>query len=115
MSTAYRCTSCGRTVPAAATCPRCGAAQPQFAEDLARIERSIAEMKAREVALAKEQKQMASDLQAAIFQRDILSTGGAAGRRGPAPRISVRRRAGRRPPTADHAAAPPRFPRQTPP
>lgn len=115
MSTAYRCTSCGRTVPAAATCPRCGAAQPQFAEDLARIERSIAEMKAREVALAKEQKQMASDLQAAIFQRDILSTGGAAGRRGPAPRISVRRRAGRRPPTADRTAAPPRFPRQTPP
>ncbi|WFE24951.1 permease [Solwaraspora sp. WMMD791] len=114
MSTAYRCTSCGRTVPAAATCSRCGAAQPQFAEDLARIERSIAEMKAREVALAKEQKQMAADLQAAIFQRDILSTGGAAGRRGPAPRISVRRRAGRRPPTAEAGAAPPRFPRQTP-
>ncbi|MFV2019829.1 SCO7613 C-terminal domain-containing membrane protein [Micromonospora sp. LOL_023] len=114
MSTAYRCTTCGRTVPAAATCSRCGAAQPQFADDLARIERSIADMKAREVALAKQQKQMASDLQAAIFQRDILATGGAAGRRGPAPRISVRRRAGSRPPTADRTTAPPRFPRQTP-
>ncbi|WJK32506.1 permease [Solwaraspora sp. WMMA2065] len=114
MSTPYRCASCGRTVPAAATCPRCGAEQPQFAEDLARIERSIAEMKARELSLAKEQKQTASDLQAAIFQRDILSTGGAAGRRGPGPRVSVRRRAGRRPPTADQGTAPPRFPRQSP-
>ncbi|MFY1636069.1 SCO7613 C-terminal domain-containing membrane protein [Solwaraspora sp. WMMB335] len=117
MSTAYRCTSCGRTVPAAATCPRCGAAQPQFADDLARIERSIADMKARDVALAKEQKKIASDIQAAIFQRDILSTGGAAGRRGPGgrPKLLVRRRADRRPPTAEPGTAPPRFPRQAPP
>ncbi|MFD1321579.1 permease, partial [Micromonospora sonneratiae] len=99
MST-YQCSSCGRNFEAAPNCPQCGAEQRAWVEDLARIERSIAEMKAREAAIGAEQRQIAAQMQAAIFQRDILAHAGEERvRRVARPRRILRRRADRRPPT----------------
>ncbi|MCW3839824.1 permease [Micromonospora yasonensis] len=112
----FRCASCGREIKPAVTCPHCGADQPQWAEHLADIERSIAEMKARDAEIAREQRQIAAKMQAALFQRDILAHAGEERiKRAARPRRVLRRRPGRRPPTAT-TGAPPRVPRQgTPP
>ncbi|MDG4828674.1 permease [Solwaraspora sp. WMMD1047] len=118
-----KCSSCGRTMSAGPRCPRCGAEQTDWQDDLARIERSIAEMKARDVAIAKEQKQIAAKMQAALFQRDILAHANEQRRKqATKPRRVLRRRAGQRPPTAGApgattpgappGTAPPRVPRQ---
>ncbi|MGK5738423.1 SCO7613 C-terminal domain-containing membrane protein [Micromonospora sp. URMC 103] len=112
----FQCSSCGREIKPAVRCPHCGADQPQWVEHLAEIERSIAEMKARDAAIAREQRQIAAKMQAALFQRDILSHAGEERlKQATRPRRVLRRRAGRRPPTAA-TGAPPRVPRQgTPP
>ncbi|MFI2714467.1 SCO7613 C-terminal domain-containing membrane protein [Micromonospora sp. NPDC018662] len=112
----FRCASCGREIKPAAVCPHCGAEQPQWAEHLADIERSIAEMKARDAEIAREQRQIAAKMQAALFQRDILAHAGEERvKQATRPRRVLRRRPGRRPPTAA-TGAPPRVPRQgTPP
>ncbi|TCB99895.1 permease [Micromonospora zingiberis] len=126
----FQCSSCGREIKPAVRCPRCGAHQPQWAEHLAEIERSIAEMKAREAAIASEQRQLASKMQAAIFQRDTLAHAGNAGegrsKQTARPRRVLRRRPphqspgnGTAPPVrstpADSAPPPPpRVPRQSP-
>ena len=48
--------------------------QPEsYDDDLARIDASIAELKVRDMAAAKERTQIASKIQAAQFQRDILA------------------------------------------
>lgn len=108
----FECSSCGRKIEAAPRCPHCGAEQGAWAEELARIERSIAEMKARDVEIAKEQKQIASHLQAALFQRDILAHASEERlKQASRPRRVLRRRAGRRQPTAE-PGPPPRIPRQ---
>ncbi|MBM0237939.1 hypothetical protein JNW88_13690, partial [Micromonospora sp. ATA32] len=72
----FQCSSCGREIKPAAHCPHCGADQPQWVEHLAEIERSIAEMKARDAEIAREQRQIAAKMQAALFQRDILAHAG---------------------------------------
>ncbi|MGC4903299.1 SCO7613 C-terminal domain-containing membrane protein [Micromonospora echinospora] len=112
----FRCPSCGQDIKPAVVCPHCGAHQPQWAEHLADIERSIAEMKARDAEIAREQRQIAAKMQAALFQRDILAHAGEERmRQATRPRRVLRRRPGRRPPTAA-TGAPPRVPRQgTPP
>ncbi|MFE9688752.1 SCO7613 C-terminal domain-containing membrane protein [Micromonospora sp. NPDC005806] len=112
----FRCASCGQEIKPAVICPHCGADQPQWAEHLADIERSIAEMKARDAEIAREQRQIAAKMQAALFQRDILAHAGEERiKQTSRPRRVLRRRAGRRPPTAT-TGAPPRVPRQgTPP
>ncbi|MET8906872.1 permease [Micromonospora sp. NPDC004551] len=112
----FRCASCGREIKPAVVCPHCGADQPQWAEHLADIERSIAEMKARDAEIAREQRQIAAKMQAALFQRDILAHAGEERiKQATRPRRVLRRRPGRRPPTAT-TGAPPRVPRQgTPP
>ncbi|MDO3701118.1 permease [Micromonospora sp. C28SCA-DRY-2] len=112
----FQCSSCGREIKPAVRCPHCGAEQPQWIEHLAEIERSIAEMKAREAAIASEQRQIAAKMQAALFQRDILAHAGEERlKQATRPRRVLRRRPGRRPPTAT-TGAPPRVPRQgTPP
>jgi hypothetical protein len=69
----FKCSSCGRQIQPAPQCPYCGAHQGQWADELARIERSIAEIKADDIRIAKEAKLNAQKLQAAQFQRDILS------------------------------------------
>ncbi|SDY72706.1 Predicted membrane protein [Micromonospora pattaloongensis] len=110
----YPCTVCGRDMPPAARCPYCGAEQGEFADELAAVERSIAEMKARDVAIANEQKTLAAKLQAAVFQRDILAHANAERlRRANRPRMTLRRRVGRRPPTAGRPG-PPRARRPAP-
>ncbi|GIJ41109.1 zinc ribbon domain-containing protein [Micromonospora andamanensis] len=126
----FQCPSCGREIKPAVRCPHCGAHQPQWAEHLAEIERSIAELKAREAAIAREQRQLAAKMQAALFQRDILSHAGSQGderiRQASRPRRVLRRRPPRRPssdgaspprdgavpPPRDGAFPPPRVPRQ---
>ncbi|MFU8849633.1 SCO7613 C-terminal domain-containing membrane protein [Micromonospora sp. SL1-18] len=112
----FRCASCGREIKPAVVCPHCGADQPQRADHLAEIERSIAEMKARDAEIAREQRQIAAKMQAALFQRDILAHADERRQKqGTRPRRVLRRRPTRRPPTAS-AGAPPRVPRQgTPP
>ncbi|MFY1700522.1 SCO7613 C-terminal domain-containing membrane protein [Micromonospora sp. WMMA1923] len=91
----FQCSSCGREIKAAAHCPHCGADQPQWAGHLAEVERSIAEMKAREAAIAAEQRQIAQKMQAALFQRDILAHAGEQpGKQGVRPRRVRRGRAG---------------------
>ncbi|MFC0508098.1 SCO7613 C-terminal domain-containing membrane protein [Micromonospora costi] len=112
----FQCSSCGREIKPAVRCPHCGADQPQWVEHLAEIERSIAEMKARDAAIAREQRQIAAKMQAALFQRDILAHAGEERlKQATRPRRVLRRRPGRRPPTAT-TGAPPRVPRQgTPP
>ncbi|MFI7282128.1 SCO7613 C-terminal domain-containing membrane protein [Micromonospora chersina] len=108
----FRCASCGREIKPAVVCPHCGADQPQWAEHLAEIERSIAEMKARDAEIAREQRQIAAKMQAALFQRDILAHAGEERiKQATRPRRVLRRRPGRRPPTAT-TGAPPRVPRQ---
>ncbi|KAB1900615.1 hypothetical protein F8279_29425, partial [Micromonospora sp. AMSO1212t] len=97
----FRCASCGQDIKPAVVCPQCGAHQPQWAEHLADIERSIAEMKARDAEIAREQRQIAAKMQAALFQRDILAHAGEERiRQATRPRRVLRRRPGRRPPTA---------------
>ncbi|MFR9779333.1 SCO7613 C-terminal domain-containing membrane protein [Micromonospora sp. MS34] len=108
----FRCASCGREIKPAVTCPHCGADQPQWTEHLAEIERSIAEMKARDAEIAREQRQIAAKMQAALFQRDILAHAGEERvKQATRPRRVLRRRPRRRPPTAT-TGAPPRVPRQ---
>ncbi|MET8348881.1 permease [Micromonospora sp. NPDC005206] len=112
----FQCSSCGREIKPAVRCPHCGADQAQWVEHLADIERSIAEMKARDAAIAREQRQIAAKMQAALFQRDILAHAGEERvKQATRPRRVLRRRPSRRPPTAA-TGAPPRVPRQgTPP
>ncbi|MBO4206186.1 SCO7613 C-terminal domain-containing membrane protein [Micromonospora echinofusca] len=108
----YQCSSCGRETTPAVRCPHCGAEQGPRAEDIAQIERSIAEMKAREAAIASEQRQIAAKMQAALFQRDILAHANAEKiKQSTRPRRVLRRRIGQRPPTAG-TGGPPRVPRQ---
>jgi hypothetical protein len=66
------CSSCGRPVNPAVKCPYCGAENP-LDDELTRIEQSIADIKIRDMAIAKERAQLASKMQAALFQRDILA------------------------------------------
>lgn len=108
----YQCSSCGRELKPAARCPHCGAQQPQRLEHLAEIERSIAEMKARDAEIAGEQRKIAAKMQAALFQRDILAHAGEENvKQATRPRRVLRRRPDRRPPTAP-PGTPPRVPRQ---
>ncbi|MET8370245.1 permease [Micromonospora profundi] len=108
----FQCSSCGREIKPAVRCPHCGSDQPQWVEHLANVERSIAEMKARDAAIAREQRQIAAKMQAALFQRDILAHAGEERlKQATRPRRVLRRRPGRRPPTAT-TGAPPRVPRQ---
>jgi hypothetical protein len=79
---------------------------------VAQVQRSIAEMKAREAEIAREQRQIAQKMQAALFQRDVLAHAGEERLRQANRTRKVRlRRPGRRPPTAA-AGTPPRVPRQ---
>ncbi|WP_027659298.1 SCO7613 C-terminal domain-containing membrane protein [Salinispora fenicalii] len=108
----FQCSSCGRELKPAARCPHCGAQQPQRLEHLAEIERSIAEMKARDAEIAGEQRKIAAKMQAALFQRDILAHAGEEEvKQAARPRRVLRRRPDRRPPTAP-PGPPPRVPRQ---
>src|SRR3954454_8432232 len=73
-----------------------------YDEELARIDASIAELKVRDMAAAKERTQIAAKLQAAQFQRDILAHANAQKAKKPARRQRLRRR-----PATDEATAGP--------
>lgn len=108
----FQCSSCGRELNPAARCPHCGAQQPQRLEHLAKVERSIAEMKARDAEISGEQRKIAAKMQAALFQRDILAHADEENvKQATRPRRVLRRRPDRRSPTAP-PGTPPRVPRQ---
>jgi hypothetical protein len=66
------CSSCGRPVNPAVKCPYCGHVNA-LDDELTRIEQSIADIKVRDMEIAQERAQLASKMQAALFQRDILA------------------------------------------
>ncbi len=68
----HPCSSCGRPINPSVRCPHCGAVNT-LDEELQRIDQSIREMNLRDMAIVKERSQLASQLQAARFQRDILA------------------------------------------
>ncbi|MFC0527976.1 SCO7613 C-terminal domain-containing membrane protein [Phytohabitans kaempferiae] len=113
----YKCSSCGRQIQPAPQCPHCGALQGQWADELAKIERSIAEIKADDIRIAKEAKLNAQKLQAAQFQRDILAHANAKSQDKVRQSTRTRRRTFvRRPPNAAPGAGgpPPPPPRRVP-
>ncbi|GAB1689531.1 SCO7613 C-terminal domain-containing membrane protein [Krasilnikovia sp. M28-CT-15] len=73
-----------------------------YDEELARIDASIAELKIRDMAAAKERTQLAAKLQAAQFQRDILAHANAQ----KAKKAARRQRLRRRPAGADDPTTP---------
>ena len=70
-----------------------------YDEELARIEASIADLKIRDMAAAKERTQIASKIQAAQFQRDILAHANQQKKRAAKPTRKVRRRSADAPPS----------------
>jgi len=109
----YPCPSCGREIDPAPRCPYCNAAQGRWADEVARIEREIAEIKRRDIEIAREQRLLAQRMQAAQFQRDILAAANQERLKEQIKktRKALRRRGFRRPPTADPRG--PRIPHQT--
>ncbi|MDP9799417.1 hypothetical protein J2S43_007929 [Catenuloplanes nepalensis] len=67
----YPCASCGRQINPAVRCPYCGHVNT-FQEEISRIDAAMAELKQRDMKLAKERAQLAADLNTAMFQRDTL-------------------------------------------
>ena len=90
--------------------PYCNAEQGKWADEVARIEREIAEIRRQDIKLARDQRLLAQQMQAAQFQRDILAAANQERikEQRKKPRRVLRRRATRRPPTADPAG--PRIP-----
>ncbi|GAA3347701.1 hypothetical protein GCM10020358_63470 [Amorphoplanes nipponensis] len=70
-----------------------------YDEELARIDASIADLKIRDMAAAKERTQIASKIQAAQFQRDILAHANQQKKRAARPVRKVRRRTPEGPPS----------------
>ncbi|GIF66035.1 hypothetical protein Ais01nite_40700 [Asanoa ishikariensis] len=110
----YPCPSCGREIDPAPRCPYCNAEQGRWADEVQRIEREIAEIRRQDIQLARDQRLLAQRMQAARFQRDILSAANQERLKEQIkkPRRVLRRRATKRPPTADPTG--PRIPRQQP-
>ncbi|GGQ65275.1 SCO7613 C-terminal domain-containing membrane protein [Couchioplanes azureus] len=90
-----------------------------YDEELARIDASIAELKIRDMAAAKERTTIASKIQAAQFQRDILAHANQQRKRAAAAKTTrrVRRRPAEPPPPADSRPSwsPPGTPHTGPP
>src|SRR3954454_2987060 len=75
-----------------------------YDDDLARIDASIADLKIRDMAAAKERTQIAARIQAAQFQRDILAH---ANQQAKAKKATKPRRVRRRPPEQSPPPPPP--------
>ncbi|MEV4618913.1 permease [Asanoa sp. NPDC049573] len=111
----YPCPSCGREIDPAPRCPYCNAEQGRWADEVARIEREIAEIRKQDIQVAREQRLLAQRMQAAQFQRDILNAANQERLKQQIgkPRRVLRRRVFRRPPTAGAGVPPTAGPRGT--
>ena len=86
-----------------------------YDEELSRIDASIAELKIRDMNAAKERTQIAAKIQAAQFQRDILSHANTQAKAKKAKARRVRRRPGQEfPPPPPSCSRSPRAPAASP-
>jgi len=67
------CATCGRPAVAGRPCPRCGVRPEGIAAELAKLDHALSEMAAETVALEKKRQSLASRMQAAKHQRDVLA------------------------------------------
>lgn len=114
----YQCTHCGRPADPVLGCPYCGQPPPPLAVELERLNRDIAEMSARDLAIQKERAELSAKMQAALHQRALLQAAQSQRlRRSRRPRAATRRITPRLPTQARpgrHPVPPPPPPRQRP-
>lgn len=68
----YQCTHCGRPADEVTGCPYCGQPPPPLAAEIQRLDRDIAEMTARDLAMQQDRTDLSSRMQAALHQRALL-------------------------------------------
>ncbi|HZN20260.1 MAG TPA: permease [Micromonosporaceae bacterium] len=68
----YQCTRCNSPADPIAGCPTCGAPPPPLAVEIDRLNREIAEMSSRDLAIQRERAGLSSKMQAALHQRNLL-------------------------------------------
>src|SRR5262245_26238337 len=69
----YQCTRCGFQADPITGCPACGQPPPPLAVEIDRLNREIAEMSARDLAIQRERANLSARMQAALHQRNLLS------------------------------------------
>ncbi|HET6212799.1 MAG TPA: permease, partial [Micromonosporaceae bacterium] len=69
----YQCTACGRPADLVTGCTYCGQPAPPLAVEIERLNRDIAEMSARDLAIQRERADLSAHMQAALHQRALLS------------------------------------------
>jgi len=114
----YQCTHCGRPADPVIGCPYCGQPPPPLAAELERLNRDIAEMSARDLAIQKERAELSAKMQAALHQRALLQAAQSQRlRRSRRPLVATRRITPRLPAQARpgrRTVPPPPPPRQRP-
>jgi hypothetical protein len=70
---AQSCPTCGQPADPAQPCPHCGAEPGDFAAELALVEREIAELAAKDVAMQKERTLISRRMQAAMHRKALLA------------------------------------------
>jgi hypothetical protein len=70
---AQPCPTCGRPADPAGPCPHCGASADDFASELARIEREIADIAAKDVEYQKQRTLLSKKMQAAMHRKALLA------------------------------------------
>jgi hypothetical protein len=70
---AQACPTCGQPADPARPCPHCGAAPGDFGTELAKIEREIADLAAKDVQMQKDRTLLSRKMQAAMHRRALLA------------------------------------------
>lgn len=70
---AQACPTCGQAADPTRQCPHCGATPGDFAAELAKIEREIAELAKKDVAIQNERATLSKKMQAAMHRRALLA------------------------------------------
>src|SRR5262245_42767520 len=80
------CSHCGTPRNPSQRCPKCGNTPEPLSDEIVRLNRAISEMKQRDVQLANDVKKLSQQLQAAIHQRNLLTSTERARQKKAAPR-----------------------------